>query len=59
MKRQAIETSVNELRELAERMREEQIEMNVKENLEVKSSQKILVTIINKEGLSDTWKFEK
>lgn len=49
MKRQAIETSIDELIKMAKSLQDEGID----------ATQKTLLPIINRTGMSDDWKFEK
>ena len=64
MKRQAIQTSIKELRDLAEELEKEWCETNKQLGFGIVDgfkvlSQKCLVPIINKTNESDTWRFEK
>ncbi len=62
MKRQGLNVSVNELRELADYLERETREYNIElgeENI-IKFNQKWLINIINKEPkCSDTWEIEE
>lgn len=59
MKRQGMEVSIKQLRDLADELENELKEHNVSFNLINISTQKCIVPIINKTGASDDWKFEK
>ena len=62
MKRQALRTTIRELRKLADDFFHELLENNPKgiyKNVKEVMDQKIQINIVNKEGLSDTWRIEK
>jgi len=57
MKRQGLTTTIKELKELIYEMEEECCLGN--SELKLDTEHKFQLNIINKEGLSDTWEFEK
>jgi len=60
MKRQGLNLSINELRELADDLENEQRQINSELEIEniIDLAKRWLINIINKEGLSDTWEIE-
>ena len=62
-KTQALKTSLAELTlimfKLLDELEQEQRKLGIKNWKYVSYKQKILIPIINKEGLSDTWRFKK
>jgi len=59
MQRQAMEVSINELRDLADALEEEGKEMEKITGNKKSLTQKWQINIINKKGASDTWQIEK
>jgi hypothetical protein len=59
MEKQAIITSINELRQLADTLEKQQLELIEEFGLNYDANRKIQINIINYMGLSDTWHIEK
>ncbi len=60
MKRQGVIVTISELRELADKLEKERLELFKKANCDPirLDMHKFQINIINKEGLSDTWEIE-
>ena len=63
LRRQGLTCTLKELdnlrNSLVEEARELQKEMKIKNWEEVNPNHEFMINIVNREGLSDTWKFEK